>query len=74
MDRLAQVLHAFKSLAIYHPYLTGTAAVFGIAVLILRRIHQRFVVYPGTNNNMQMLEAGATAKTSEATVTPKSKA
>jgi len=47
MDRLLQILQAFKQVAIQHPYLTGTAAVFSLAVFILRRIHQRFVVYPG---------------------------
>jgi nitrate reductase gamma subunit len=46
MERLTQILHAFKYAAIQHPYLTGTVALFGIAVLVLRRIHQRFVVYP----------------------------
>jgi hypothetical protein len=48
MNRLNAVLESLKLVITSHPYLTGIAAVFGLAVLLLRKMHYRFVVFPGT--------------------------
>ena len=44
------VLESIKHVAIAHPFLTGTAAIIGIAILILRKIHYRFIVYPSISS------------------------
>ena len=47
MNKLTALAEVLKTTATNHPYLAGTAALFSLTILVLRKIHYRFVVFPG---------------------------
>ena len=48
MNKIRVIAESVKHFAEAHPYLTGSAALFSIFILLLRKIHYKFIVYPST--------------------------
>lgn len=61
MNKLTALAEVLKNTAVNHPYLAGTAALFSLTILILRKVHYRFVVYPGKYKYIQRWEEGLIA-------------
>jgi hypothetical protein len=53
-----------------YPIWSISLATFSLMVILLRKFHQKFVVYPCKLLAMQLLEEGIIAKTSSVIVTP----
>jgi hypothetical protein len=45
---MTSFLEASKELIKGHPYIFGITTMLGLAILVLRKIHYKFVVYPGS--------------------------
>lgn len=58
MNRLMNILEPLKDYAKAHPYILGVTTVLGLMILFLRKIHYRFIVYPGTHLSNQMCKGG----------------
>lgn len=67
---MSSFLEASKELIKSHPYLFGVTTMIGLAILVLRKIHYRFVVYPGRAPHIQIFKEGLINLTASGISTP----
>lgn len=70
MNRLMGLLEPFKDNIRAHPYIFGVTAVLSLMIWVLRKVHYRFVVFPGKDQMSQICRVGRIAATASTTGIP----
>ena len=48
------ITESMKTFVFNHPFISGTAVLFSLALLILRKIHYKFIVFPSIDVLIEM--------------------